>query len=77
MCIRDSPELVDGVLEIIKRLAEYHKCTMILVTHEMRFALEIADKMFFMDDGKILEEGTPEDLLKNAKCEKTKRFLNL
>ena len=72
-----DPELVDGVLEIIKRLAEYHKCTMILVTHEMRFALEIADKIFFMDDGKILEEGTPEYLLKNAKCEKTKRFLNL
>lgn len=72
-----DPELVDGVLEITKRLAEYHKCTMILVTHEMRFALEIADKMFFMDDGKILEEGTPEYLLKNAKCEKTKRFLNL
>ena len=48
---------------------------MIIVTHEMRFAKEIADRIIFMDDGRIIEEGTPEEIFLNSKNERTKKFL--
>ena len=68
-------ELVLGILEILKNLANEHKRTMIIVTHEMRFARDIADRIVFIDDGKIIEEGTPEVLFTNPQNERTKKFL--
>lgn len=72
-----DPELVGGVLEIIKELAGEHRSTMLIVTHEMRFAMDIADRVIFMDGGKIVEQGTPEELMHHAKHERTKRFLRI
>ncbi len=57
-----DPELVLGILDILRNLANEHKRTMIIVTHEMSFAKEIADRIVFMDDGRIIEEGTPEKI---------------
>ena len=57
-----DPELVLGILDILRNLANEHKRTMIIVTHEMSFAKEIADRIIFMDDGRIIEEGTPEKI---------------
>lgn len=71
-----DPELVTGILEIIRRLAKEHKRTMLIVTHEMRFAQEIADRVLFMDNGMILEEGTPENMFINPQNERMKRFLD-
>lgn len=70
-----DPELVLGILEILKNLANEHKRTKIIVTHEMRFARDIADRIVFIDDGKIIEEGTPEVLFTNPQNERTKKFL--
>ena len=70
-----DPELVLGILDILKNLANEHKRTMIIVTHEMSFAKEIADRIVFMDDGRIIEEGTPEKIFSNPQNERTKRFL--
>ena len=70
-----DPELVLGILDILRNLANEHKRTMIIVTHEMSFAEEIADRIIFMDDGRIIEEGTPEKIFSNPQNERTKRFL--
>ena len=70
-----DPELVLGILDILRNLANEHKRTMIIVTHEMSFAKEIADRIVFMDDGRIIEEGTPEKIFSNPQNEITKRFL--
>lgn len=70
-----DPELVGEVLDVIKKLAE-KDTTMIIVTHEMRFAKEAADKVIFMDGGKIIEEGTPEEVFDNPKNLRTIKFLN-
>ena len=70
-----DPELVLGFLDILRNLANEHKRTMIIVTHEMSFAKEIADRIVFMDDGRIIEEGTPEKIFSNPQNERTKRFL--
>lgn len=69
-----DPSLVGEVLEVIKKLAE-EKVTMLLVTHEMAFARNVADRIVFMDKGVIIEEGTPEDIFINAQKEETKTFL--
>lgn len=69
-----DPSLVGEVLEVIKKLAE-EKVTMLLVTHEMAFARNVADRIVFMDKGVIIEEGTPEDIFTNAQKEETKIFL--
>jgi putative amino-acid transport system ATP-binding protein len=69
-----DPELVGEVLGVIRSLAQEHM-TMIIVTHEMSFAKDVADRVIFMDEGKIVEQGTPEDIFSNAKEERTKRFL--
>jgi polar amino acid transport system permease protein len=71
-----DPELVSEVLGVIRRLAEAGM-TMIVVTHEVRFAREVADRVVFMDDGRIVEEGTPEQVLVNPTQERTQRFLRL
>lgn len=70
-----DPELVLGILDILRNLSNEHKRTMIIVTHEMSFAKEIADRIIFMDDGRIIEEGTPEKIFSNPQNERTKRFL--
>jgi putative lysine transport system ATP-binding protein len=69
-----DPELVSEVLEVIKNLASSN-ITMIIVTHEMSFAKDVSTKVIFMDQGIILEEGTPYDIFTNPKEERTKLFL--
>lgn len=70
-----DPELTGEVLKVIKGLKD-NNSTMIVVTHEMEFARNVADKVIFMADGVIEEMGTPEQIFKNPKSEKTKNFLN-
>lgn len=69
-----DPELTGEVLNVMKQLAR-EKRTMIVVTHEMGFAREVADKVIFMDDGMIVEQGTPDEVFEHAKSERTKEFL--
>ena len=71
-----DPELVSEVLAIIHRLADAGM-TMIVVTHEVRFAREVADRVIFMDEGQIVEEGPPAEVLDNPKHDRTRRFLQL
>ena len=70
-----DPELVGEVLTVIGRLAEEHDLTMLLVTHEMRFAREISDRVCFFDQGQIREEGKPEDLFSDPNEDRTREFL--
>lgn len=70
-----DPEITGEVLNVIKRLANDLHMTMIIVTHEMSFAKEVSSKVFFMADGKILEEGTSEEVFENTKTERLKTFL--
>ncbi len=70
-----DPELTGEVLKVMKDLAEEHM-TMIVVTHEMGFAREVANRVVFMDDGEIVESGHPSDLFTNPKFDRTKAFLN-
>lgn len=70
-----DPELTGEVLQVIKRLAEEHM-TMIVVTHEMEFAKEVANRAIFMDNGEIIETGNPADLFTNPQHNRTKSFLN-
>ncbi|MGM0965222.1 MAG: amino acid ABC transporter ATP-binding protein [Bacillota bacterium] len=69
-----DPELVSGVLQVIKSIA-IQETTMIIVTHEMTFAREVADHVIFMADGHIIEQGTPTELFDETKNERTKRFI--
>ncbi|MGY0373754.1 amino acid ABC transporter ATP-binding protein [Clostridium sp. JNZ J1-5] len=70
-----DPEMVGEVLEVMKELAK-EGMTMVVVTHEMGFAKEVGDRVFFMDGGVILEEGTPDEIFNNAKMDRTKDFLS-
>ncbi|MEF2248405.1 amino acid ABC transporter ATP-binding protein [Paenibacillus sp. IITD108] len=69
-----DPELVEEVLNVIKDVMKQGK-TMIVVTHEMEFAKEVADRVIFMADGYIVEQGTPEEIFNHPQNERTKRFL--
>lgn len=69
-----DPEMVGEVLEVMKTLAS-EGMTMAVVTHEMGFAREVADRVIFMDEGKIIEEGTPEDIFTNPESDRLKSFL--
>ena len=69
-----DPELTGEILKVIKSLAE-EKMTMVIVTHEMAFAHDISDRVIFMDEGVIIENGTPEEVFENSENERTKRFL--
>ena len=71
-----DPELTGEILKVIKSLAQQN-ITMVIVTHEIGFAKNVSDKIIFMDNGIIAEEGTPEDVIENPKNERTKAFLNL
>lgn len=70
-----DPELVGEVLEVMKQLA-LEGMTMVVVTHEMGFAREVGDRVLFMDEGIIMEEGDPEKIFTNPESERTKGFLN-
>lgn len=70
-----DPEMVGEVLEVMKQLAA-DGMTMVVVTHEMGFAREVADRVFFMDGGYIVEAGTPDDIFNHPKEERTISFLN-
>ena len=70
-----DPELTGEVLRVIKELADQHT-TMIIVTHEMAFARDVANKVIFMDDGIIVEQGDPKEVFGNPKEERTKQFLS-
>ena len=69
-----DPEMVGEVLEVIKSL-KGESMTMIIVTHEMSFAKDVSDRVLFMDDGVVCEEGTPKELFESPKNERTKEFL--
>ncbi|WP_434779167.1 amino acid ABC transporter ATP-binding protein [Neisseria sp. Ec49-e6-T10] len=71
-----DPEMVREVLEVILKLAA-QGMTMILVTHELNFARKVADRIIFIDKGKILEEGTPEEFFNHPKTERAQQFLNV
>lgn len=70
-----DPELVGEVLKLLYQLAK-EKTTMIIATHEMKFAKHIADKVIFIDNGKIIEEGSAEEIFNNPKSERLRQFLN-
>jgi polar amino acid transport system ATP-binding protein len=70
-----DPELVEEVLNVMKKLAAETDMTMLLVTHEMGFAHDFADRILFFDRGKIVEEGKPDEIFKNPKQERTQAFL--
>lgn len=70
-----DPELTGEVLKVIRELAD-QKTTMIIVTHEMAFARDVANQVIFMDDGKILERGDPRQVFENPREERTKQFLS-
>ena len=70
-----DPELTGEILEVIRLLAEDHM-TMVIVTHEMRFAQAVSDRVIFMADGMIIEEGTPDEIFVHPKKERTQQFLN-
>ncbi len=69
-----DPELTLEVMKVIRKLAEEHM-TMVVVTHEMAFAREVADRVIFMDNGVIVEEGSPDELFNDPKNERTKLFI--
>ena len=70
-----DPELTGEILKVIRELAA-EDMTMVIVTHEMSFARDVADRIIFMDGGVIIEEGEACDVIDNPQCERTKMFLN-
>ncbi len=71
-----DPELVGEVLQVIRRLADAGM-TMMVVTHEVRFAREVADRVVFMDEGRVVESGPPSEVIDNPREERTRRFLSM
>jgi general L-amino acid transport system ATP-binding protein len=71
-----DPEMIKEVLDVMKALAGEHRMTMIVITHEIGFAREVADRVLFFDEGRIVEEGPPTELFSTPKEERTKRFLD-
>lgn len=69
-----DPELTGEVLKVIRSLTDEHM-TMVIVTHEMAFARQVADRVYFMDEGTVVEQGRPDDVFGNPQEERTKRFL--
>ncbi|MFZ2774227.1 MAG: amino acid ABC transporter ATP-binding protein [Trichococcus flocculiformis] len=70
-----DPEMVGEVLQVMKDLA-MEGMTMVVVTHEMGFAKEVGDRILFMDDGRVMEQGTPDEIFNHSKSERTKDFLS-
>lgn len=72
-----DPELIGEVLDVMRGLADELGMTMLVVTHEMGFAREVADRVVFMDEGVVVEEGPPDELLTNPKTDRARRFLRM
>ncbi len=72
-----DPETIGEVLRVLRDLAEEHAHTMLFVTHEMGFARDVADRLIFMEKGKIVEQGPPEQFFQNPKEERTRQFLSI
>ena len=70
-----DPELTGEILKVIRSLAQ-EKMTMVIVTHEMAFARDVSDRVIFMDDGVIVEQGDPQQVLENPQSERTRAFLS-
>jgi polar amino acid transport system ATP-binding protein len=70
-----DPELVGGILAILRDLSNRRFMTMLIVTHEMNFAERSSDRVLFFDEGRILEDGPPEQVLKNPREQRTRDFL--
>ena len=70
-----DPEMIGEVLDVMKNIAKDHGMTMVVVTHEMGFAAQVGTRLIFMDDGRIVEEGKPAEVMKNPKSERLKDFL--
>jgi L-cystine transport system ATP-binding protein len=71
-----DPELVGEVLEVMKKVAQEVNCTLVVVTHEIAFARDVADHIIFMDGGVIVEQGPPQEILNHPKEDRTKQFLS-
>jgi general L-amino acid transport system ATP-binding protein len=71
-----DPEMIKEVLDVMKALAKEMQMTMIVITHEIGFAKEVADRVLFFDEGRVVEEGSPEELFSRPKEERTQRFLD-
>jgi ABC-type polar amino acid transport system ATPase subunit len=71
-----DPEMIKDVLDIMVSLAQNWKMTMVIVTHEMKFARQVADRIIYLDKGQIIESAKSEDFFKNTKEERTKKFLS-
>ena len=71
-----DPEVIGEVLNVIRKLASEHDLTMLMVTHQMGFAREISDRVCFFYEGKIAEEGPPDQIFGNAQNERTRQFLS-
>jgi polar amino acid transport system ATP-binding protein len=71
-----DPELIGEVLDVMRALAR-EGMTMMVVTHEMGFAMEVADRVVFMDDGIVVEDGPPEQVLKDPRTERARQFLQM
>ena len=69
-----DPELIGEILKVLRKLAE-EKMTMVIVTHEMAFARDVADRIIFMDHGDIMEQGTPEEIFNGPRSERMQAFL--
>ena len=70
-----DPEMIGEVLEVIKKVAE-GGMTMVIVTHEMKFAREVASRVIFLDKGRIIEDGTPQQVFEHPKTDRVRQFLN-
>ncbi len=71
-----DPEMIGEVLDVMKSIAKDSGMTMVVVTHEMGFAAQVGDRLIFMDDGRIVEEGKPGEVMKNPQSERLKDFLS-
>ncbi len=71
-----DPEMVNEVLDVIKKLVAKHSISMLIVTHEMQFAREVADMIWFLDNGKIVEKSPPKEFFSSPKHERAKKFLS-
>ena len=71
-----DPNMVGEVFRVIRNLAA-RKMTMFIVTHEMRFARDVANRVFYLDEGVLYEEGTPQEIFENPKREKTRQFIKV
>ena len=71
-----DPEVIGEVLNVIRRLSSEHNLTMLMVTHQMGFAREISDRVCFLYEGKIAEQGTPDEIFGNPRNERTQQFLS-